>query len=511
MFLVRTRVEEAGEIDVTERSRRPAGRAIFTGLLWLAGLAAAGAESVELPAELAVDTNALVLELWNAQVDVLFDGEPAPLLRASATGTDGESIEVLELSEESGTLTIRRPPGVDDKGPPWKVEVVLNPAQRLRLAGRDVVSSIEDPRPQPGERSDSNRLKGGGERRTGDDAGPRSIAELSLAHSQADIQGLRSVTVQATESSLWLTRTSGPLELDLEGGSVESIGHRGPAELTSIDAGVILGGLRGGVTAELEGGSLEIQDGAGAVTVSMTDALLVAEGRTGQIEVEGEAAVIEARASRGNAPVQIEGADLQVILDQIRGRVAVTLEGGSLEATALSARLELSGEQGAVFELSDLAGHVELELAGASEARFSGAVRLEAEVTESTLWLEQVQQAALAGVSAEIHASGIQHLAELEVSDSELELDLTDVVNNLSFQLSGASRGWVGLPTPCIVQHAAPEASLDSGVEVTGCDLRNSGQPIGSARSHLIYGARRPVTLTLAVDEEVELEIEGRP
>ena len=73
---------------------------------------------------------------------------------------------------------------------------------------------------------------------------------------------------------------------------------------------------------------------------------------------------------------------------------------------------------------------------------------------------------------AEVVAGRVQHLNKIEVTDSLLDLDLTEIRQNPALTLRGSTEARVKLQTPCTVKMG--EAELLSGqADVTGCDLHS--------------------------------------
>ncbi len=197
-------------------------------------------------------------------------------------------------------------------------------------------------------------------------------------------------------------------------------------------------------------------------------------------------------------------------LEQSAGPVTVRLDGGRFQARSMGGSIDVTATNRADVELADLARGAVLKLSEAATARLTSVAEgLEAEVNDAQLRADEIGRLALTGARSEIYASGIERVAKLEMSDSELELDLRRIARNVSLGLRGTGRTRIRLPTPCRVRIDGPRALASDRIDVTGCELRLPGQPVSSAKGRLIYGDRRPVTLTVTLDESVELEVEG--
>lgn len=462
-----------------------AARSSVFYILVIAGLTRglAAAESVE-----PLDAAAVVIELYDADVEVYSDPTARPILVAAPAGEETAEAS-LQREEGDGTLALRRPAGEDFR---IKVEVVVGAEQELYLLGRELAVVTRE------------------SRRPGVTAPPG--LRLSIESSKLNMEGGQDAVVDARESSVWLTGTRGLTSLTLESGSAELRAHQGDLQLEAIGAEVTLIDPQGKLEPILHGGSLDLRSGTGSFTGTATGAVVLSDGWHGRFVLEADGSTVEARGSDGPDRWRIEGEDLQVNLEELAGPVYVRLDGGRLEAGSMGGVMTVTATSSADVELTDLVQGAILELSAGATARLSGIARnLEAEVNDATLRAENVERLGLTGARSEVWAAGIERLTRLELSDPELDLDLAAIAHDPTLKLSGTGRAAVRLAAPCRVRIEGREA-LDGGrIEVTGCELRIPGQPLSSSRSHLIHGYNPPRTLTVAVDSGVELEVEGEP
>ncbi len=462
----------------------------FASLLLLASFATVplAAELVELPAEwpLGVDSK-LSLELDGADLHVATRTGGLPVLQARAAA-DGESAG-LDLVSSGGVLTVRRPIGGEGEAPRLRIDVTLAPGYTVSVTGAGLTVRAEDKLP-----ADSGGL----------------AVRLAVERSTARLKGVRLSRLEAIDSSLTLTGTEGGLALTVTGGSTQVLEHRGRLELTAIDAGVAVAGHQGGIVSDLEGGSFEIEGGEGTFSAKAAGAELSFDDWRGPAEVRARDSEIDVRGAEHRDRWQLAGEELQVILDRVWGTVEANLDGGSLEASQLSAAVGLTAA-GTRLDLVEVAGSVALELTDGAEAVVAGvAGNVEAEVDDSRLVVERVDRLKLTGRGADVTALAIERLESLALTDSQLALDLRDSRSQASLELRGVGYASVRLKEPCIVQLSA-EAALDHQVEVVGCELRAFGEEVSRRQDRLKYGEAVPARLNVSVDSDAVLEVEGEP
>ncbi len=374
--------------------------------LLLAALVAScplAAATLELPAEwpLGVDSH-LLFELDGAELHFTTRTDALPVLQATAPA--GESAG-LDVTSSGGCLTVRRAGGAGE-APRLRIDVVLGPGYTVRVAGADLAVRAED--------------------LLSEDSGG-STYRLAVERSTVDLTGVRISELEAAASSVALTGTQGILALTLEGGSAVLRGHRGRLVLAAAGADVTVADHHGQIVPDARDGSLEITGGEGTFSGTAAGAHLTFDDWRGPVELRARDTVVEARGAEHRARWQIDGIGLQLVLERIHGTVEATLEGGSLRASDLAAGVEVTAA-GTRIDLVESAGGVRLTLAGAADAVLADLLGgVEAEVSDSRLEVDQLDQLRLTGARAEVSVRRLARLESLEIRDSELALDLRGV------------------------------------------------------------------------------------
>ena len=411
------------------------------------------ASTLELPVELPLGVDSrLFLELDNADLTLTSRPEELGVLRARATveSTGGR----LDCVSSGGSLTVRRS-AEESEGAPHapqprlRLDIELGAGRTVHITGVDLSVKAQ------------GRLENSG----------RGTYVLTLERSTAHLKGVRISRLQASESSLVLTGTEGSLALNLTGGSARLDGHHGALELRAGEADVEVGNHEGEIKPTLEGGSLEILAGTGTVTAGAHGAELFFDGWQGDVEVAATDSLVDARETQSRGRWQIGGRNLEVNLNRIRGTVGVDLLGGSLQGSHLHGELQLAAGADTQVEMVGIEGSLVVDLS-------QGA----------TGWLSEV--------AATVEAT---------VSDSQLDLDLSEVGGSPSLDLQGSGYARVRLREPCVVQLSAAataEASINAGsCELLGLGQAPSGRPTGV----------RPTRLHVTMSPATVLDVEGVP
>jgi hypothetical protein len=201
-----------------------------------------------------------------------------------------------------------------------------------------------------------------------------------------------------------------------------------------------------------------------------------------------------------------------VTLEKLAGPVTASLEGGRFKAGAMAGRIAVTATRGADVELAGLARGADVKLSDGATAWLADvAGQIKVEANDAELRAERCGNLLLTGARSRVDVAGVDRLAQLEMTDTSLVLDLTSSRSNTSLKLLGTGRAVVRLPAPCVVRLAGPAGSEGAAVDVTGCDLHLPGRPGRPAEGRLFYGERRLVTLTVFREEGVELEVLGWP
>ncbi len=444
------------------------------------------AEVLELPVEwpLGIDSR-INLEIDGADLFLTTRTDGLPVLRAETTAGESATLEVVSAG---GHLSVRRWDGGEGVVPRLRVEVALGPGRSVKINGRDLDIQAEDKLP----------------------AGRGGLGlHLAIEASRAKLTGVQISRLKAVASTVTVAGGSGDLTLDVSGGKTQIQDHEGSLEAKVDGAVVAVIDHRGTIVTGLEGGSLEIVGGDGALTATAFGTELFFDSWHGPVEVQARDSVIEALGTEHRDRWQIKGPDLQVILDRVSGQIGLDLEGGSLDASGLSAALQVSAEAARV-DLAESSGSVTLDLQDGTEASIVGlAGRLEAEVSDSRLEIDRVGQLKLSGESADVTALGIETLESLELADSQLALDLRASRRAVSLELRGAGYASVQLKEPCVVQ-VGVESAPDYQVEATGCELRGPDEQFLPREDRARFGTM-PNRLTATVGPDVVLDVQGEP
>ena len=365
---------------------------------------------------------------------------------------------------------------------------MLGAGRTVQIAGSDLVVEVDDVLPE--------------------DVG-HSAYRLMLERSTANLSGARLSELEASASSLTLNDTEGALALTLDGGAARVRGHRGRLDLDATGADVTAAEHAGELMARLEGGSLEVAGGAGAFEARAGDARLSFDGWRGPVDLLADDSAISVHGAEHRDRWRIEGRDLQIILEGVLGDLEAVLEGGLLEARDLAAAIQATAGGGARLDLFEIAGSVHLALTDRAEALLAGVIGgVEATVTDSRLHVERVDQLTLTGTGAEVSVQDVERAERLELRDSQLSLDLRAGRAEPTLDLNGPSYADVRLKAPCVVQLTT--ASSETGIDVTGCELRTPGQSVPRRQDRLRYG-EAPSRLTVTLSSGSVLEVEGEP
>lgn len=474
---------------------------IFAGHL---GAGHLDATPLYLPDELPLAALPIELDLDDAEVYVTVRPDPHHLLRgrlAVRDAGDPPNPAALDVVLDTQRLLIRR---LEAEAPARRlvIDLLVAAGQPLKIVGSDLDLVIEDLTPrtpiQPHEGGTAEELK------------PSAI-RLELTSSRAQLTALHDAVVDLSQSALWTSDTDGDLAVRLQGGTAEISGHLGPTLLEANDAEVTFRESTGGLQARSTGGRLELFEGRGELRGNLTDSALIAESWLGRAEVVAEGGLIEVRSELADATEwSLQGQNVEVVLEGLRGTVKTVLDGGSLRADQIGASLTVEADAGTRVDLADLRGRVVLRARGDSQALLRDVANtLNAVVSEARLEVDGVGTFQLEASRAEVVARRVAQLAAtVKATDSDLTLDLTEIRNPPFLKLQGTGSVYVQLAVPCVVRLPDPDTVLEASVTVTGCERRLPRQRVSE---HLKYGAGAPIRLTVRLDPDVELEVEGVP
>lgn len=470
------------------------------------GLAAAPVAAQPPPlGEIELPAAPVSLVLDNARVTIAAESGATPLLRWWRDRADAPGAAELAAYSDGGAVVVQRPDAAE--GEPrarLRVEVVIDAAQPLAIAGAGLDLALERAGVEAAERPD-----------VAPPAAPPVAAaatELSLVDSQATIGGLGGIVGVVDGGTLELRGTAGSHDLTVRDGSLRLIGHQGAAtlngdgaELAVEDAGgqltiragggtISLRSVRGRLQLELVDGGLQILDGGGSGSIVLTDSSADLRGaRFQNLSLKAVASHVTASACEGLATVDLTG-----------GSLAVDDGSGSLTGVA---------RDGAIVDLVDHRGDVQLNLQEDSSAELrgiDGKVNLRARGGEVVVDRASSLEVELDGVFATL--GGVKALGAFKVVSSEVELDLSELGRpavELAVQADSSVR--VRLATPCRVRATGLESSLASQVDVTGCELQLGASGRWATRRVRDIEGKPPTTLTAQIAESSELTVEGRP
>lgn len=451
-------------------------------LLCLVGLFAGSpltGQDHELAETVPLNADLLVVEVWNADLDVFVSADTKPVLRTEAA-PQGYSIDVdLRLAEQASsgvtTMHFRRAIVAGREDARLRVEMLVNPAQQLRIAGTELnitLESRQEARPIVAVKNGASRV------------------ELALEDSEATLTGLRDLRGETIGTSLRLAETRGALDLKLTSGVLEVSGHQGSLKLAATEADIELADFEGDLEADLQGGSLRMNGGAGTWVGQARDALLFFGGWQGELELTAWNSTFQAHGSAARTPLwKLSGVDLAVILEETEGALEIDLAGGRLQARGIR------GD-----------GKTHLKLSGGAEARLAAVDgALAVAVEDGELEVDEVAVLELSATRSTVSLGGVHDLRRLYATDTALVVDLTATAPASRVLIGGQSDAEVLLAMPCVVKISAASTAPVSQVEVAGCELR---LPRRGRLQPLDQGS--PFVLTVTLNGESTLEAEGQ-
>lgn len=484
--------------------------AVALPALLLGAAFGAAASAQTLPAQVPLAERGLHLLLWNAEVEIAVDPEAEPGLRLASLEPAGTNAQV-RVEETAGTVRVERSPEMAGAGHRLHLTAVLHPGQPLQLQGIELAVEVVDRRFAPGAAApaaaEAGPAAGGG---GGEAAGSLSLA---VERSQVLLLGVASPAFTGTDSALEMEGTTGATGLNLVGGLARVRSHRGGLQVTAqAKAEVKVLEQVGDVELSLEDAVLEIREGQGRCGGRAQHSTLLLSRWWGPVAVEATASTFEGRTLGGReANLQLGGRDLQVFLEGLVGRATLRLTGGTLRGEDLEGRLTLETWEGAETRLREVKGDAVLRLHSASTATVAGVEGgLRADLEAGKFSAEDVVRLDLSAAGSEITVAHVARLGKLDLTDCDLELDLTGVQAPPGIALRGESFGRVRMSAPCRVD-VLGAAALDAGrLEVTGCALgveerrRRLSAPTEGIRGDT-------VVLQVALDEEASLNVQGGP
>ncbi len=491
-------------------------------------------EQVELPFETALDGETIRLELRHATIDILQDPEAEASLSVGWLTPGEASDERVDVRVKGGLLQLSRGGSTTPTEPRWLVEMVVAPEQFVEIVGVDLDvlieaaanedegSSAEEEQADGylddekyGEKYNQEEGGKGDEKeaktrpgRDGLDSVDEPTVDLHLEQSNVHLVGLEGAIVDTFESYLRADRTTGILRLRMQGGSAEIVGHRGPMELSAHQAEIWLEEPESKLTFSLEGGTLNSTGGEGRIEGKVRDAFVRFEGWTGPNTLEASEASLEV-ISATEANLQISGAHLAVVVENIQGQVETRLLGGTLTGRDLVGHVKITARSDAEVELEGIKGPVSLSLESGAGVKIIDAEGIvQGNVHDARLDVDGASYLKLSGLRAEVSLSRLDRIQQLELTDSRLEADLSGLRHDPLLTLRGTSEASVQIEAPCGVKLEKTSEDPLARVDVSGCMMH------GQSQGRVVFGRRglegnRQMMLKLALSPGSTVDVEG--
>ncbi|MEM1201660.1 MAG: hypothetical protein AAGN66_00375 [Acidobacteriota bacterium] len=501
----------------------PARPVVLAAAVLLTALTAPalGARELSLPGEMGLQTQTVVLELDDADIEVQIlgvDEGPARLVGRPAVATrDGQPVEArLGVEATADRFTLMRSGGSAER---LRLELQLDPDQALEVRGRDLAVTVRDPSlPEPAgdRRRDRDAAPGpGGEKpapRAGADVatgeGPPASYVFAVAASQVHLTGLDGLVVEAEGSWVGTEGTRGSGVVTANGSTVSVSEHGGPLDVLATDSEVSVDGIAGALQADLLGGSFNATAGDQRMDLKANEALVLVTGWRGGLSADLSATTFELQGAANPSQTALRADASRLVLSGLRGSGQVNLVGGSLEGSAIEGQLRMEARSGGEVRIEGSRGRFDLVLSDveASLSDLSGRLNLEAH--DSRTSLDGVEHLEATVARGSLTSRGVARLRRLEADSVDLDLDLSELSVDATLSLQGESELEATLSTPCVVQVQGVSALVGERVSVSGCDLRSPEQAARSARNRARYG-QRPRTLTVRITSGVDLSVSG--
>lgn len=439
----------------------------------------------------ALDATDVRLELSRAFVRLVVDGDAAPTILVATPPDAQQEASARLVSTREGGLTVTMVQDSKSATEPV-VEISIRAEQRLTLVGE--------------------QLRVQATLATEEGADGPSGTVFRLSDSEMDLQGGTDLHIEARNSSVWLDGSGGTLNLNLSDVTAEVRRAVGVVELQASGSDVTLLDAEARLTLDVQSGSLQIQGGTGTMArIESRQAQVTVERWRGGLNTIGDGGSLDLRENESQKPWMMRGSNQIVRVENTAAPLTVSSAGGSFEGTGLSLPVRLQGSEQTQIDISDSTANLDLDLVGGASARITNLEkRVLAKVDDARLTLDGVGLLTLNGRGLELQASGVQRLGPVDLSDSNVELDLSDSRQAAQVRLQGSGRARFALGSPCVVK-LAPSGGDGPQPVVVGCELRIPGVPVAQANRREIYGDQRPMLFTLDLGGDVEVEVEGNP
>lgn len=517
---------------------RPWGR--LRPFLWLGGLgivvlssmAPAFAETVLLDAE--VGAGPLVLEMHHAEVQVFLDPAGENFLQAIEPAAEPRlEADSLQLSRQGDTVEVRRVTGELEAQLPaseivrLRVDVVLTPGTPLHIRGHDLSILIEDTSfveraaLSETETDSDTATEADGAGDAGGDGGPSSstggstatLIQLDVESSEVDVYGVADLAVKARGSHLRLQGTQRRLLLETTDGQASVFGHRGFLQGLVNGGTLNLADSNGSLELDLKGGEVRLDGGEGSLAAHLAGSTLDLDRWRGDLGIEGNDAILrilEGRSSGKGLDIRGKGLDIQV--DTWRGNLTMVLEGGQLSGGPWRGKLAVTARRGSLIDLQPLFGQLKLWLKEDARAHLNGITGLlQADLQNSQLDLDGVtRNLELNSKDSTAYLSGMEHIRQLRVSGSRVEVDLSHLRSSRpTIEALAGSDVRIDAPAPCLVDINTPSALDRLDLEISGCEQKQLG--VGRRRRAPTRVDGAPMTrFVIRLSEDSSIDVEGQ-
>jgi len=447
----------------------------------------------------------ILVNLVKATVRIVVDDTREPELRWWRERQDGTGSAELSVSHGEGSIIIERPASAEGEAVArLLVEIAIPAGQSMAVFGTGLDLTIERQLVEEPEESDPNAPP----------VAPTTptTTEIQLVDSQATLSGTGRVTGTIDGSVVELHQTTGVHELTILDGELWIYSHRGQAILTAQGSEIMAEQTTGLFSVQATGGSVDLRSTRGTFKINARDAQIQVLDSRGPGIVSLTDSNLNLRGSNLQS-LNLKGLSSHATMSNCDSTTTVDFTGGSLISDGGSGTLTTTARDTARIEFANHRGNIKLNLQQGSSADLRE-IRGDVNVTTlgGELTIDGASSLTLAANQAYATLSAISKLTSFQVTDSEIDLDLSDCRDrNPALSVRANSNVRVRLATPCRVQAKGVDASLASQIDVTGCELQlGRGGRWATRRVRGIDG-QRIVTLTAQVAESAELRVEGRP
>ena len=445
------------------------------------------------------------VNLVEATVRIVVDDTREPELRWWRERQDGAGSAELSVTQGAGSIIVERPaPAQGEAVARLLVEIAIPAGHSMAVFGTGLDLTIEHQLVEEPEESDPN-------------APPvtpttSTTTEIQLVDSQATFSGTGGVTGTIDGSVVELHQTTGVHELTVLDGELRISFHRGQATVAAQGSEIMAEETTGLFSIQATGGSVDLRSTRGTFKITARDAQIQVLNSQGSGVVSLTASNLNLRGSNLRS-LSLKGLSSHATMSNCDGATTVDFTGGSLISDSGNGTLTATARDTARIELADHRGNVKLNL---QQNSFADLREIHGDVNVTTrggeLTIDGAGSLTLAADQTYATLSAISKLTSFQVTNSEIDLDLSDCRDRSpTLSVRANSNVRVRLATPCRVQTKGVDAGLASQIDVTGCELQlGKGNRWATRRVRGIDG-QRIVTLTAQVAESAGLRVEGRP